>query len=373
MKKFAKIAASIAVMLLLAWLLFKDTNWSAVGGAFREARWGWLVAACVPIVLSFFARVQRWSYIVRAVAPVTFKRMFTATQLCFLANFTIALRIGEFVRAFVLSRAPGLSFSKSIALSALDRVTDLFGLIAVVFIAAIAFDPGDGVTLPEGTFGNQNPITIGPEFIQAGAVTSLVGLVGIVAVLVGLYLQQERAIHITRRVVGLVSEKLADWLCGMFEQFAQGLHVFRSARDMGKSIGWSLFTWSLFLVSFQCFFWAFRIEGPFYTVFVVQTLLALAVSAPGVPGMVGQFHLPIVAGLLFCVPGLSADRAKAVAIAAHLCNLLPVVVFGVYSLHAEQLSFFKMAKQGVEAQDSADMDNATENGVEDDALETPPE
>jgi hypothetical protein len=74
---------------------------------------------------------------------------------------------------------------------------------------------------------------------------------------------------------------------------------------------------------------------------------------PLTPGTVGQFHLPAVAGLLFAVPGIGPDRAKAVAIVDHAATLLPVVVLGVFCLLRERLGFRRLLREGAHAEASA--------------------
>src|SRR5690606_14395379 len=110
-------------------------------------------ASQIPVVLSFYVRILRWKYVVRATAPASFRSMFSATQIGFLANFTLPARAGEFIRPLVLSRLVGIPFSKSLALTSLDRVTDLFGLVAVMIVAGLAFQPTESVPVPKELLG----------------------------------------------------------------------------------------------------------------------------------------------------------------------------------------------------------------------------
>jgi hypothetical protein len=310
-------------------------------------RLGWVLAAQVPIWASFWLRIFRWKYIVRAVHPATFRSMFSATQLAFLVNFTIGLRLGEFVRPLVLSRLSKMPFSKSLAVSTLDRVTDLIGLLAVMLVAVLAYRPKTDIALPSGIFGLENPPTIPKSIVVAGGEGTAVMLAVIIMTLVLLYWKQELVLRVTRRVLGVVSTRLADWACHLFEQFAEGLHVFRSAGDMSKSLAFTGLTWGCFLLSYVTFMRAFSLDFPWYAPFVVQCVLALFVSAPGVPGMLGQFHIPIVGGLLMTVPDITLPDAVAFAIVAHVSNMIPITILGLYSLYREGFGFFELSKEGI--------------------------
>ncbi|MCC6487811.1 MAG: flippase-like domain-containing protein [Candidatus Hydrogenedentes bacterium] len=350
MKLALQIAVSILVALGLMWLLFRGVEWHELRASLQKMHPAWLLLAQIPIWVSFWLRILRWKYIVRAVHPATFRSMFSATQLAFLVNFTIGLRLGEIVRPLVLSRLSKMPFSKSLAVCALDRVTDLVGLMAVMLVAVFAYRPEKDIVLPAGIFGIDHPPSISASLIVVGGEGTTVVLLVLIVVLVLLYLNQELVLRLTQRVVGAVSKRLADWVCHLFAQFAGGLHVFRSAGDMTKSLSFSMLTWVCFLLSYVCFMQAFGMDWPWYAPFVTQTVLALFVSAPGVPGMLGQFHIPIVGGLLMTVPGVPLSDTIAFAIVAHVANMIPITILGLYSLYREGFGFMELSKESVEVE-----------------------
>jgi uncharacterized membrane protein YbhN (UPF0104 family) len=358
MKRTIQIVVSIAVALLLTWLLFRGVEWQELYSSLRQMDVGWFLAAQIPIWASFWIRILRWRYIVRAVHPATFRSMFSATQLAFLVNFTIGLRLGEVVRPLILSRLSKMSFSKSLAVCALDRVTDLIGLLGVMLVAVVAYRPESDIVLPPGIFGIENPPTIPKSLVLAGGQGTALTLFAILATLVVLYWKQELVLRITRSVLGVVSTRLASWACHLFEQFAQGLHVFRSFSDMFKSLAFTALTWACFLASFALFMEAFNLDWPWYAPFVVQTILAFFVSAPGVPGMLGQYHIPIVGGILMTVPDVTLAQAVALAIVAHVANMIPIMILGLYSLYREGFGLRELNVEGVEVDDPF----AEENG-----------
>ncbi len=335
------------------WLLLRGRDPADLIASIRSASVGWLLFALVPIALSFIARIYRWGYIVRAVEPnASFRSMFSATQIAFMVNFTVGMRSGEFVRPLVLSRLTGLSFSKAFATNMLDRIADLIGLIVTLIVTMFAFQNAGDLVLPANTVGNPEAYTLPGGFITSFAKGTIAFMAALMGGLVLLYVKQEFMIKVTRRCIGLVSDRLAQWVCGLLQQFAEGLHVFRSGADMAKTIFFSLITWGCFLWAGVCFFKAFGISCPWYTVFVMQSLLAFFVSAPAVPGMLGQFHFPIVLTLVV-VAGVPPDTAVATAIVAHLGNLLPLILTGVACLFLEKMSIVSLTRESLEAKDTA--------------------
>jgi len=345
-RKQVQTLVGLAIGAFFLWLVFRRTDWGAVLASIRGIQKGWLLLSLLVLLGSFFSRVQRWSYIVRAGNSATFRSMFSATQIGFLANFTLPGRVGEVVRAVVLSRLARMPFSKCFAMVALDRVTDVIGLIAVLLVSTVAFRPGEDIKLPADIYGKPIPANI----IRTGAVGASLFLVVVMGVLVLVYVNQRIVLRAVDRSVSMVSRRLARWAHGLLEQFAQGLHVFRSASDMAKAILLSLVTWALLLVSGACALAAFDFSWPWYAPFMMLGVGAVVNSLPGAPGFVGQFHFAVVVALKLTIPTLDTADAQAVAIVMHLLNLLPIAILGVFCLMWEDFRLVELTRDGVRRQ-----------------------
>ncbi len=354
MKKLVLGGAGIALGGVLVWVLFRNTDWSEVAESIRTIDWTWFAIAQVPLFLSFPARVQRWTYIVRATDPVSFRKLFSSTQIGFLGNFVLPGRAGEAIRALTLTRLTGIRFSKTIAFVALDRVTDLFGLIAVIGVSILAFHPSEEVVISPDTFGTAGPIVFGTTEIQTGALLVGIFIAAVVSVLLLLYFRRDDLLGISRAVLGRFSVRLDEIAASILNLFADGLAVFRSPAEMAKSISWSLMTWGLAMVSIACLLEAFAMDYRWYTPFVIQAILAVFIAAPNTPGFVGQFHVPIVLGLVLTVPDLGSNAAKAFAIVYHLIQLPPIFLMGVGCLLVERKNLVGLQADGEELSETAD-------------------
>jgi hypothetical protein len=342
LKRKIQILVGLLIGIGLLWLLFRGADWSAVWAEIRGASPGWLALSTGLIVLSFFTRIQRWTYIVRAAKPVSFRHMFSATQIGFLANFTLPGRIGEVVRALVLGRLAKLPFSKCFAMVALDRVTDLIGLLAVILVTVLAFSPRD-ITIPEKTLGWQ--VTFTTEQARWFELSAVLFLVASVSALVLLYLKRDLVLWITDACVGILSKRLAARLHAFGEHFADGLHIFRSGTEMAKSIGFSLLTWAVCIGVLLTSLWAFHIDCPWYTVFLIEMTLAIFISAPGAPGFIGQFQAGIVVGLIMAAPDVDDSKAKALSLVIYVLNLVPVIAVGMFCLFWERFGFLELSRE----------------------------
>jgi len=352
MKKKIQIGVGLLLGLAILWWLFRDTDWAAVGAAMAAAHKGWLLASLLAVIVTFFTRVQRWGYIVRTAKPVPFRSLFSATQIGFMANFVLPGRAGELIRGLVLTRLEKIPFTKSVAFVALDRVTDLFGLIFVMAVALFAMDMSRPVVLPASLgFPEDTAELLTPTRLRQAAALFLVLVTAIITVLVLLYTNQRLLLRISDRILGVISQKVAVYVHGMLQHFAEGLHVFRSVGDMSKAIFFSLLTWLVATFSFYAAIVAFGVEGPWYTAFAVVAMLSVAISIPGAPGFVGQFQLGIILGLFFTIENVDVNAAKAIGIMSHLINLGACVGVGLWCLYRENLALVELQEASESAED----------------------
>lgn len=347
MKKIIQLVAGIAIGVLLFWVMFRHTDWAAVGTALTHAKISWLLLATSLVFVTFVTRIWRWGYIVRTAGPVSFRVMFSATQIGFLANFTLPGRVGEVIRAAVLSRLTGFAFSRCFAFVALDRLTDLFGLIFVMLVTVLYFHPSAPIVVP----GVPEPIQ--PGMIRIAAMSTGAAMCCIIAAFVILYLNKGLALKVVDWTVGRITATLAQKLRGMLEQFADGMHVFKSLADMSRSVAWSLVTWGAGTVCYYCILRAFSIEAPWYTSFVIMTFLAVLISIPSTPGFFGPFEYGIMAAVVVVAPETDRDVLATAVIIAHVLQLLPVLLVGCLCLYMENLGLMELRRESEVAADGA--------------------
>src|SRR5690606_38998576 len=124
--------------------------------------------------------------------------------------FTLPARAGEAIRALVLARGAKLPFTKCVAFVALDRVTDLFGLLVVLSITLFAYRPESAVQFPPGFElpAWASPI-LEPNAIRDGAMLAFAAMSAVALGLLLVYLRLSWALAVSDAVLGLVSRKFA--------------------------------------------------------------------------------------------------------------------------------------------------------------------
>jgi len=355
LKRKIQFVVGAILMVALLWYLFRETDWAEVWAHLSGANKFWLAVSAAFVFSGFFLRALRWHFIVRSTKKVNYWLLYDATQIGFLANFTLPARAGEAIRALVLSRGAGIPFTKCVAFVALDRVTDLFGLMFVLTVTMLFFKPPESLDFPSWLpvpSGSESSFT--PEAIQTAAL-SVVAVGPLIAIaLLAIYLRPNWVLALSDAILGIVSKRFAETVHGWIEHFADGLHVFRSPVDMASSIFFSIGVWVTGALSIWAGLNAFSIEAPWYAGGFVLISLSIVIALPSTPGFVGPFHLGVMLGLVFVTSGITEDSAKAMAIYAHLVNLIPLCLTGIHSLRRQHVGLLQLEEEAEHLEEEAE-------------------
>jgi uncharacterized protein (TIRG00374 family) len=345
-----RIAAGLAAGGAMAWFVFRGTDWESVRIALMDAGRGWIAFALGCAFAGQFLRAQRLAYILRDHNTIKFREAFAATQIGMLMNAVLPLRIGEGVRVLVLVRSGGIGLSTAMAAAAVDRVTDMAALFVIVCTAVWASPTFDGIRIAPDMLQSSGAI-----IVPAAALTGIVaGLSAVLSIaLVGLLLVRTRPAAVTRivRVLAAAAPRaLADPALSAVESFSRTAGQLASRRVMAGATAISVTAWACGIGSLFGLLSAFGLDVPWPAPFLILSLIAAFVAAPLTPGLVGQYHVPVLAGVLLVNPNVDASTAKAATIIGHLLFLVPIGVLGVAALLSTPLNARDLIGGGAEGE-----------------------
>lgn len=308
----------LAISAVLLWLAFRGVNWSEVGAILRRAN-VWLVIAAVTVATTIFPlRAIRWRPILESVSPrLPFAPLWHGTAIGMMANNVLPARIGELVRAYVLSRETTVPFSAAFASLVVDRVFD--GVIVILLMVLAMFD---------ASFPSETLVAGRPASNYAGS-----GVVVLVVVALALYaivFFPDRLIRLFEAFSRRVAPRFEERGRVLLRSFAEGLSVLRHPRRFAVVFFWALLLWLCQGVAFWIMFRAVGVAAPVAAAFFVQGLIVLGVAVPSTPGYFGPFEIAAVAGLRLY--GVDENVAVAWAVSFHVLSLIPITVMGLYYL-----------------------------------------
>ena len=337
----------IAISALFLYLAFRRTNLSEVWSHLASARYIYLLPASLLTLLAFWIRAIRWGRLLSPLRSISPGALFSATMIGFMCNNVLPMRLGEFVRAFVIGRSSGVRPAAAFATIVIERLFDLFSMIGI-FGAILVFYP----------FHNR--------VFKAGVLIAFVFGLAVLAFLVVLRLKGDALLGWARgislrpgdraarwipaplrdRLLGALA-KLRDRLLRALTSFRAGLEIFSDVRLLLVVGVLTLSMWLCFVFVIKFCFQAARLEEaaslPPMASLVVMVVMAIGIMVPSGPGFVGTLQAAAVLGLSMVGYG-DQGRALGFSILYHATQWFPIVLVGLIYLTKEQLSLSQVGR-----------------------------
>jgi uncharacterized protein (TIRG00374 family) len=312
-----RIALSIAVSAVFLGFAVRGVHWGEALAAVRGANYLWVLLMLPLAVWTLYIRAQRWRVFLQAVGVPPMRPLVSATNIGFLANMVLPLRIGEVIRPVLLARRGNLPLSGVLASVLLERIFDMFTILLLFGVSA-------------------SLVSVSDQVRQWGWMLS--GLaVAVAAVIVLIRLQERLALRIARAVADLLPAKVGEPAFGFAQGFVKALEMLDSPVAYLRAFGWSLYLWMAIALVYVFGFYAFHLDVPALRgALVMVTLVAIAVSVPSAPGFIGSFQLGCVLGLR--IFGVAESPALAFSLIVHLTQFVGVIGAGLYSMWTESIS-----------------------------------
>ena len=329
MRRLVTTGVGIVISIGLLYWVLRKPSLAEIMTHLREARPGPLIVAVVVATSTFAVRVIRWRYLLRTDRdqPVSWRALWHATAMGFMANNTLPFRLGELLRSYAASRLGGVPLTAAISSIAVERALDGLTLVGLLGFALLrAGLPADTMIL-----GSRLDVVA----VRAGILCAVIFAAAVFVVAF-----PRAAERIIRALVPL--RRLADRLVTLVDGIRLGFGALRSPGRLTMAVVWSLVHWILNGAAFYIAFAAFGIQVDFAGALLVQSLLAFGIAAPSTPGYFGVFEFVVAAALaLFGVP---RDLGVAYGITFHIATFIPIVLLGLWSL----------ARTGLHVRDAAE-------------------
>lgn len=319
-----KAVLGIAISAFLLWWIFRGEDLGAIREGLGTADPWLLAAATLVVTLTYPIRALRWAVLLEPVRPgIGFRPRFASVCIGFMANNLLPARVGEFARAYALSRVSPVSASGSFGTLVVERFLD--AIVVLVLVLVVLASPGfpRDLATAGGTLGLA---------LRAGAV----GIAVLVAALLLLLFWPRPVVRTVERVAARLPGNLGRLLVDALHAFLEGLGVLQSPRLLVKAVLWTAFLWLVNSFGFWVAFRAFDIQEGFVAAIFIQSIVGLFVAIPSAPGFFGTWHLAARVGLSD-VYGVPVSQALSYAVGFHLAGFFPITFMGLY--YAGRLGF----------------------------------
>lgn len=329
-----------AVVLYLA---FRTIDFRLLLENLQGANYRYLIPIVAVIFLSMALRSLRWGYLLRPIKKIGFHSLFAGMIISFMANNVLPVRMGDFLRAYIIGRSERIRKSASFATVVVERLFDGFtvlGLLAVV----LAF-----IHLPAGSLFFRKGLIVG------GYIT--LAICGFAFVILLLIKTRTRwLLKTTLFITRPFSSKMARNGISSIKSFKEGLLSVDSTKTMMIALIYSIVIWAVFAYSIYLMGLAFGLKLSISASLMVLLAICLAMMIPSTPGFIGPYHASVAYSLvLYHVP---LEKALSFSLVFHATNYIPITLAGFLYLWRHHMSLRKIREEEEEVLGSRKRRNA---------------
>jgi len=320
----------LVAVALLYWFAHQ-LQWEVVKGAFGRMNVGLVVLSMMPVIVTYWVRSLRWRAFLAPIGSASLRNLFSATVTGYASIFIFG-RVGEIGRPIMLSLRQGLRPSATIATIMIERIYDMVS-VGVLFAIDLLF-------MNELKGGSPSGRELS-ALKETGAILLLVSALSIIGLSV-FRLRAEGALDYLDRKLRWLPRKFQTVILNLLRHLADGLYVLHDWRGLGVTIGYTLLTWGLVVVSFCLIGLAFGLQLPVTSVIFVIGFAMVGSLVPTPGGSAGAFHTATMIGLMLL--GIEKNTAASVAVVMHFVAFGTALLFGPYFLVRGGISFKELRR-----------------------------
>jgi len=325
-KLLSRLLISLVIGAGMVYLATRKVDFSTTGEALRQADWSVMLPYFAAMAVQHFFRAWRWSFLLRPIEQVPLRRIMPVASVGFLAIVSLPLRMGEFVRPYLIADPPRIRMSHGLGTMAVERVFDGLILSLVTFVAV-----AEAKTRPDAV--------VPGWILMAGLIAFGLFLGVLVAAVLALW-KKDGAVDLCRRLFSIISPKLGDKLAGVAAGIVDGFKVLPNARLLAWFIFATLSYWFWNGVAIWQLAHGFGMDLSFWGGMGVLVIVGIGIMIPAGPAFAGNFELFAAGALgLYLSQDIIALKGAAYILTFHVTNFGWYALIGFLAMFSSEVSF----------------------------------
>jgi uncharacterized protein (TIRG00374 family) len=318
-----KLWIGLLISALFLYLAFRKVDFGQMWDALKKANYWYLPPAILILFFSHYLRALRWRYLLDPIRRFDTNSLFSSLIIGYGANTVTPAHLGEFLRAYVLSKKRKISMGSTFATIVIERVIDVFTLLLLMCLVILI-----------------HPF---PDWVVKSGYIMLAMTLGLLLLLIFFKKSDSKAQAFLRALLRLFPERIGEKIEGMVERFFSGILPLKRWHDYATVTILSAVIWACYGLAIYFGLEAFDFIKTYhlawYTSLVLLVITTISVVVPSSPGYVGTYHFLCQVSLgMFGVP---ASPALSFAAVVHAVNFLPVLAVALLFASYEGMRIYK--------------------------------
>lgn len=333
MREFwSKLIVSIALGAGMVWLAFRGEDWSSFGERLNQVQMVPLLGYIGFFALAHILRILRWGLMVRALGGISWREIISAGAVGYMCITVFPLRLGEFVRPYLVRGKQGVTASGAMATVVVERVFDGVLFVGMFFFFISMLPP------------KQSPAISALHLAAYGAGVFFLSLL---FVLIIACIKRKQTLKFISWVGSFIHSGFTHKIVELLEGFLDGLRVFPDIRRLGlflliTAIYWILQGVAIKLMAISCHI----PDMSLLEAFALLTVLVVGIMVPAGPGYTGSFELAVKTSFaLFVISPESQANITVFIVMLHLSQVVVQVGFGLVFMALDHIGVKKLVRQ----------------------------
>ncbi len=302
---------------IFLYLTFRKVDFQEIKQALTMVTFLWIFPAVITYLFVFLLRAVRWKYIFSPLKKTHYPYLFSSLIIGYMANNLLPVRMGEFIRAYLIGKKEQVSKSTALATLVVERVFD--GLTILFLLSVISsFFPF-------------------PSWVKKIGITSFISLSLLIVFLYSLLHWEQATIKIFRKIIFFFPLSLKEKITTLLRSFVCGLKVLRHKKELFMVCFLSFMIWFAEATTFYLVACAFHLSISFFGAIFIMGLICLGLIIPSSPGFIGVYEYFSITALQL----LSVSKSQAIpyTIVIHSLQFSLIICLGFFFLWKENLSW----------------------------------
>jgi uncharacterized protein (TIRG00374 family) len=316
-KSSTRLWMSILVSAFFIVLTLYKVDFHKTGEALETANYIYLPLGVMLSLLTNIFRSYRWKYVLNPIQKISIPSVFSVVSIGYMANNILPARLGELVRAYIMSKKEGISKSTTLATIVVERIFDGLTLLFFLILISLFF-----------------PL---PLWIKRVGFAATVFFLSLSVFLLILMFKKTIGIRLVERGVSLFSSYIAQRASRLMDSFLSGLVIINHKKDILMVFLFSVIAWLVEATTYYVIGLSFGIDLPLYVPVLTVVIVNLGIMIPSAPGYVGTFEFFCIS--VFGIFSVEKSIALSFAIVLHAVLFIPITIVGMIYFWKENLSF----------------------------------
>ena len=342
MKKIRQSIIGLFIALAALYYTLRNVSFEELISSLKNAELVYIFPGLVIITLSYVTRAYRWQILLRPFKPIPVKEIYSPLMIGFMGN-VLPARAGEFLRAYLVGKKNGITFSGAFSTIIVERLFDLVCLM-VLFIWVFVF--------------NHEVFDSNLEFSGLSVQTLAIGfgrfclilVCGLLAFMFLLAWQEEKVKRWINWLIRPLRDKWKEKIIMMVGEFALGCQVIKDKSALAQIILYSVLTWVFIVGTYYPFYFAFNLQQiTFESLLILTVMVCILITALPTPAFLGSYNAGVLIAL-HEIMGEAEVTAVSFGMLVWAVSFLVIFAGGFYFILSDHMSISSLIKAGEEAE-----------------------